>query len=281
MGARQALLGITVGTLVALAAVVIRSNSVVSTVLHIDPVPPRTAFSATDVDRGRYLAEVILRCSECHGADLGGQAEVELPGWGRRPAPNLTSGEGGVGGTYAPVDWTRAIRHGLRSDGTLLLGMPSLRYAGVTDLDLSKLIAWLARLPAVDRHLPSGSLRPTTRLALATGRLIPDATVSDHAGLPGTLATPAPSADFGAYLADIAGCHDCHGADLRGADGPDISHAALKDWTGAEFARATKHGLGRDGRALDPSMPSAALNNITDLELDALWAYVRAVPPGP
>src|SRR4051812_7687743 len=46
--------------------------------------------------RGAHLANTI-GCAECHGDGLRGAAVIDAPPMGRLVAPNLTSGQGGVG----------------------------------------------------------------------------------------------------------------------------------------------------------------------------------------
>jgi cytochrome c5 len=85
------------------------------------------------------------------------------------------------------------------------------------------------------------------------------------------------------------GCTDCHGADLSGAvivenafigsvRAPNITPAALRDWTDDDIAAAIRHGIGRDGRPL-AIMPSHEYHNLGRQDLAAAVAYLRSVPP--
>jgi hypothetical protein len=96
--------------------------------------------------------------------------------------------------------------------------------------------------------------------------------------------------EYGHYLADIAGCTDCHGPGLSG--GPlavappgappasNITRAGIGAWTRREFERALREGIGSGGRKLNQLMPYRSLR-LTDQELQALWLFVRSVPPKP
>jgi hypothetical protein len=42
-----------------------------------------------------------------------------------------------------------------------------------------------------------------------------------------------------------------------------------------------REGKKRDGSAIDSFMPWQALGHFSDMELDALWAYLQTVPPRP
>ena len=49
--------------------------------------------------------------------------------------PNITRGRGGVTADFTLADWDRALRHGVRPDGSGLVLMPSEDYAALTDHD--------------------------------------------------------------------------------------------------------------------------------------------------
>jgi hypothetical protein len=74
-------------------------------------------------------------------------------------APNLTRGRGGRTPPLTDVEWERAIRHGVRREGTTLLMMPSEIFHTITDEDLAPMIAYLKQIPPVDREMPPTSLR--------------------------------------------------------------------------------------------------------------------------
>ena len=93
-------------------------------------------------------------------------------------------------------------------------------------------------------------------------------------------------------LRALAKCADCHGEDLAGTvmvDDPAIGRLASSNLTGgrggiggtysdADFERAIRHGLARDGRRLIV-MPSMDYQHLSDADLGALIAYLRSVPP--
>lgn len=85
------------------------------------------------------------------------------------------------------------------------------------------------------------------------------------------------------------GCVDCHGKDLSGAvvmdnpamgqiAGPNLTPAALNDWSDADLARAIRHGIGRDQRPL-VLMPSHDYLPLSEGDLAAIIAYLRSLPP--
>ena len=55
----------------------------------------------------------------------------------------------------------------------------------------------------------------------------------------------------------------------------------LKDWTEADFFRALREGKRKDGSAILAAMPWKAYGQMNDVEIKALWAYLRTVSPIP
>ena len=103
-------------------------------------------------------------------------------------------------------------------------------------------------------------------------------------------AAAAPSIEYGRYLAQVSGCHGCHGTGLSGgrvAGPPDLplasnlTPAGLAAWTEADFVRALREGRRPDGSAINEFMPWRGYGAMTDTELHALWLYLRSVPPRP
>ena len=240
---------------------------------------------ASEIAEGGRLLE-IFHCTDCHGDDLGGGTMVDELLIGRLAASNLTSGEGGIGGTYDPTEWERAIRHGVRPDGRGLLLMPSEDYGELSNQDLGRMVAYLRSIPPVDRVLPTRRLGPMMRGFLVAGGFDFAPAFEQHAG-PGVEAQPkAATADFGRYLSTT--CKGCHGADLAGGEafepgGPPAAnltpHAVdgLGTWSLEDFDRALRTGVRPDGRELDPAMPWASFAHFDDLEVEAIWAYLRGL----
>jgi mono/diheme cytochrome c family protein len=99
-----------------------------------------------------------------------------------------------------------------------------------------------------------------------------------------------PTLEYGAYLANIAGCTGCHGPGLAGGQipgaPPDFPQSAnltpsgeVGNWTEADFINTIRTGVNPDGRQLVSEMPWMTYRNMTDDELKALWAYIHSVPP--
>jgi cytochrome c553 len=232
--------------------------------------------------RGKHLVDNVTNCHDCHAKDMGGRVIFDGGALvARLAAPNLTRGKGGIGADYSDADWVRALKHGLRRDGTPLIVMPSQWFAQLTESDMAAMIAYLKTLPPVDRDMPAVSAGPLGRLmVLREPKLIP-ARIIDHAK-PLSGAAPAELVARGEHLASIAGCRSCHRTDLTGGDGPppgssNITPVGIGTWTKEDFFRTLRTGVTPDNRALSEAMPRA-LGNMSDEELDAIWAYLKTMP---
>ncbi len=100
----------------------------------------------------------------------------------------------------------------------------------------------------------------------------------------------------GAYLARAGNCAGCHtargGAEWAGGRGietpfgvvyagnltPDPA-TGLGDWNASHFWRALHNGRSRDGRLLYPAFPYAHYTRITRADADAIFAFLRTLPP--
>jgi mono/diheme cytochrome c family protein len=286
----------TLATLVVLVLafvgfVYIRSEIALRSTWHIDE-PALTIPGDSDARaRGEHVA-ITRGCTECHAADLGGHVVFESPPIGRMGAPNLTRGRGGVVASYDARTWERAIRHGVRHDNRSLLFMPARDFAVLSDADTADLIAYLQGVPPVDRDSIPSYVGPVGRALFAFGKLpmVEARLIDQHARHPARLEIAA-TADYGRYLAQT--CTGCHGEGMSGGPIPGTppnfpkppnltpDATGLADWTKADFYRVFREGKKRDGSALDTFMPWQSMSRFTDTELDALWAYLRSLPPRP
>ncbi len=263
-----------------------------------DPPVPSVAVpgdSAT-VARGRHLAEAVTLCQACHGEDLGGGVIFDQPLIASVYASNLTTGRGGVGGSYLDKDFARAIRHGVGRDGRGLLIMHSDAYQHLGERDLGALIAYVKSVPPVDREHPTTRAGALGRVMVALGLfdsgtmpLIAAEVVDHEAPLP-RVPEPGVTAEYGGYLVSIAACHMCHGNDLTGGPpieegappGPSLVPYGLPDgWTDTQFIETVRAGVNPGGRALDGEvMPWKVYGRMTDEELRAVRLYVASVVGG-
>ena len=241
------------------------------------------------VERGEHIVRAVGACTLCHGEDFGGSTYADMGPVGRVVGPNLTRGRGGRG-DFTDADWVRAIRFGVRRDGTSLVMMPSEVFTNFNNADLMSIVAFLRTVPPVDREMPLTRFGALGRALIAVGQL-------KILAAPKTVHRPeterAGSTDDvarGRYLAEVSGCLGCHGPGLSGGPvaGPpglppaaNLTPAGLGSWQEADFVRAIRAGVRPDGSAINPFMPWASYATMRDDELHALWAYLRSVPPKP
>jgi len=247
------------------------------------------------VARGKHLVESRYPCNECHGRNFGGGVMVDDPAMGKLLGPNITTGKGGRTAGYGPDDWDAIVRHGVKPDGTPAV-MPAEDFQLMTDQELSDIVAYLQTVPPVDNEVPESSLGPLGTVLMAVGSLpLAADLVSDHQSAH-ALHPPAaePSADFGKHLAGV--CTGCHRTTLEGgpiaAGPPDwpparnlTPHAdgRLAGWSFQDFQRAMREAVDPEGVPLRPpmSLMKPYAQNMTEVELRALWAYVHGLEPRP
>ena len=284
---RRVLLGLVVVFLALVATVYAVSERRLRQRFDTDVSSLAVPTDAASIARGEHLVRAITNCTLCHGEDLGGRVYSSSAAIGTIAGPNLTRGRGGIGGELTPVDVERALRRGTHRDGRSLVVMPSEVFTHLSRQDLAEIVAYVGQVPPVDREVPPTRFGPVGRALLAFGKMnILVAGKTPRVSVPDSVlreATPT----YGRYLADIAGCHGCHGTGLSGGPvaGPpglppasNLTTAGIGDWTEADFVRAMRNGRRPDGSSLDPFMPWEVFGKMTDDELHALWLYLRSVP---
>jgi mono/diheme cytochrome c family protein len=198
---------------------------------HPIRVPDTPAAAA----RGAHLA-ATRGCVGCHGDGLAGRVELDDPMVGRLAGPNLT--RGGRGAALTDADWERAVRHGVRRDGTPLFIMPAAEHTGMSDEDLGAIVAYARQLPASPAVPPPSRAGPVLRAMQAAGQLhLYSAAEIDHRRPHPARVAPAPTAAYGAYLATM--CTGCHGPGFSGGPIPGARRAGSRRPTSPRPASAT------------------------------------------
>jgi len=252
---------------------------------------------AASIARGKHYVEAVGVCQVCHGQNLAGPViddckDVPCIGFsdesifGKIAPANLTSGLGGIGGSFTDDDYIRAIRHGIGMDNQALTIMPAEEYNRISDDDLGAIIAYLKTLPPVDNEVDESGLGPLGRtLASFVGGLIPASLIDHEAQRPQSPAVGV-TAEYGEYLSNI--CTVCHGEGLSGSrvpgndrvKAPDITMSGdIGPWTKSQFIDAIRSGNTPRGNLLDPRfMPWNRFTQMTNDELDAIWLYLESLP---
>jgi mono/diheme cytochrome c family protein len=269
-------------------------------------LPSASLHADGPVDRGRYLAETVGGCANCHTPRAQGRPipEQQFSGgfqtfnepWFTVKGSNITSDrETGIG-AWSDDEILKALTEGVRPNGTpLAVVMPYSFLRILTADDRKALVAFIRSVPPIRNAVQV----PNYKAAL------------DPPAVPGT-ERPMTEADLGDpvkkgfYLATIAHCMACHarrseeeppnyqsnygkgGRVFRGPYGQSVaanitSHpvAGLGRWTDDEIRRALTEGVSRDGRALKPPMAdyTAYYRRLTRQDLDAVVAWMRTIPP--
>lgn len=253
------------------------------------------------VARGAYLVTGPAGCGNCHspmgptgfieGQELGGRL-VEANDMFTAIAPNITPA--GPSGQWTDADLARAIREGIRPDGSVIgPPMPFTFYRGLSDTDLAAIVAYLRTVPAVDND--PGRSAYNIPLPPAYGPPV-DSVADIPAGV---------TVEYGEYLAGpIAHCMECHtpmgpmgpmvdtdlgrgGFEFHGPWGTAIasnitSHEdGLAGYSDDEIAAMITQGTRPDGSPMLPPMPYGFFANMTADDLAATILYLRSLTPLP
>jgi mono/diheme cytochrome c family protein len=263
---------------------------------------PANIAQASLIERGAYLTHAA-DCEACHtapgGAPFAGGLPFVLP-FGVLYSTNITPDpETGIG-RYSDADFLRAVRQGVRADGTHLYpAMPYASYTYMTDADVLAIKAYLLSLDPTNVGVASNDLSFPFNQRWLMGiwsllfnpnrRFEPDPAQS-------------PEWNRGAYLVEaLAHCGECHtprnlfqaldhrrkfaGTTQAGWRAYNIT-ADRSSGIGAFSApdlsaylatgHADGHGTaaGPMGEAVDNS-----LSRLTPSDIAAMVAYLRSVPP--
>ncbi|MCC5942502.1 MAG: cytochrome C [Balneolaceae bacterium] len=190
---------------------------------NVGPAPDITIeLTEERVQRGEYLANYVMLCTDCHavrdfnqfagplkpgtlgaGGELFDRENVGIPG--SMVAPNLTPA--------ALADWTdgeifRAITSGVSKDGSALFPiMPYPNYSQLDKEDIYAVIAYLRTLEPVEFERPPSEYDFPVNLLINTMPMKPN------------MQTKPPKSDvinYGRYLVTAAACNDCHTRIERG-----------------------------------------------------------------
>jgi len=200
------------------------------------------------VERGRYIAQAS-DCVACHtakgGKTFAGGLAMQTP-IGTIYSTNITPDKDTGIGAYDFADFERAVRHGIRKDGSPLYpAMPYVSYSVLTDEDAQALYAYFvsAVQPIAQPNQASTISWPTNmRWPLVWWQML---FVGHRSFIPPEGASA--EVAHGAYLVEGAGhcgaCHTPRGVAFQekalkdGPDGAFLSGAELEGW----YAKSLRH----------------------------------------
>jgi len=252
----------------------------------------KVAAAPAQVARGEYL--VNLSCVGCHGAaGADGNPTGEQPlsgGWniaaaegfgfmGAMVTENLTPG-GRLAG-YSDGELFRVLRHSIGPNGHRLGFMAFLPYGQLSNNDTEAIIAYLRSLPPVATAAPTGdSLNFLGMLLYGSGMFPLPAPAADVVTAP----PPGVTAEYGKYVATFGECAGCHGPDVTGVAASAMSPAVpnprpiIATWTKEQFVQTMRTGVRPTGAPFTEGMPWQNAAKMTDNDLAALYAYLKANP---
>lgn len=271
-----------------------------------------TPFEVTEarLARGKYLAEGPTHCFFCHtehefstpeypmvASKKGAGWVLPLPELNHIAARNITPDKDTGIGTWSDDEVARAIREGVRKDGSALFPvMPYMDFAALDDEDVKSIVVYLRTIPAVRNTVPVRQLPGPLEYIVKT--------------MPTPLTTPQPShpastpVERGQYLVTMAGCGACHTpTDGEGTPLPGLGFAGggffqLPNQPGKLVFTANitpdpsgiahyDDGLFREtmrtgqipGRMLNHIMPFLAYRNMTDDDISDIYAFLKTAAP--
>lgn len=276
------------------------------------PYPDITASTDSAViERGKYLAFGPAHCGTCHVPmdkivdvengeiiPLSGGWELAIPP-GTFRAPNLTPDEETGIGKFTDGELARTLRYMVGRDNRCIF--PFMPFAELSDADLTAIISFLRSQPAVKHEVPRTELSFMGKALVAFGVLTPEGTK----GTPPKSVVIDSTAEYGKYIANyVANCVGCHtnrdlktgkfiGEPFAGgfimppdafSEGygfvtpnltPDPETGRITEWDEQTFVNRMK--VGR-GKSTSP-MPWGAFSRMTDLELKAVYRYLKTLAP--
>ena len=257
----------------------------------------------TPVERGRYLVDTVMTCQNCHTpmGPTGPQFDKALSGGLRFDEPpfdvtasNITPDPDTGIGKWSDADIKKAIQLGVRPSGARLAEiMPSGYYQILTPGDLDGIVAYLRSIPPVANKVrdPVYKMQIPHQVFPGAENAMPEADLNDKV-------------KRGFYLVTIAHCLECHtpfgppgtgvdfqsslgkgGREFHGPWGVSTSRnitssksKGIGDWSDADVKRAITQGVRKDGTAMKPPMGYPYYAKMTDVDVDAMIAYLRTLP---
>lgn len=244
---------------------------------------------AASIEVGKHWVQAL--CTDCHGTDLGG-----VVGWtsvgplATIDSANLTSGEGGIAEEFSTdEDYVNAVRHGIDPEGKPIYMPAVAAFQYISDEELGAMIAYLKSIPPVDRKTNGSQFTSLGKIIVGAGMFgklpVEDANHQNHVTAPQAGITT----EYGEYLVATGDCRACHGQELAGGSYPDPSVTTpvpnltpggeLGAWTETQFIQTMRTGITPGGHAINAElMPYKQIGSLTDVELQAVWMYLQALP---
>jgi len=282
---------------------------------NVGPAPEmKVEYSADRLARGKYLANSVMVCMDCHS--------IRNPALFSMPMDESTRGQGGqrfdqgegFPGIFYSANitpsgiggWTdgeiyRAIATGVRKNGKPIFPvMPYHNFGFADPEDIKSIIVYLRSLAPKENKVPESAADFPMSIILNT---IP------QKANPITLPPASDTLAYGHYLFTIASCYDCHTPFEKGKYDDNLASAGGRSFpvpggmvTSVNITPDNETGLGtwtremfiqrfiayRDSamahRAVPPGqyqsiMPWTMYGTMTDADLSAIYTYMRTLKP--
>ncbi|MFD2573600.1 c-type cytochrome [Spirosoma soli] len=298
-----------------LALVVVASLAYVKLALPNVGPPPTIAIrpTAEQVEHGRYLANHVASCMDCHSTrDFSKLAGPMVAGTEGKGGEGFLREAGFPGNYYAPNltpthlgDWTdgeiyQAITTGVSRDGRALFPvMPYKNYAQMDPDDIKDIIAYLRSLKPIKNTIPASEPDFPMNFIINT---LPAKSEG------GKRPAPSDRIAYGRYMTTFAACAECHTpVDKQGQPLPGMDFAGgrefpmptgtvrsanitaaksgIESWTRDTFiARFRSYANGEtqpdvhEGQA-NSIMPWTMFAHMSDQDLGAIYDYLRTLKP--
>jgi mono/diheme cytochrome c family protein len=261
--------------------------------------------TADAFQRGKNLTFIV--CADCHydpkTGKLTGKSLNDLPKIaGHLYSANLTQSKtNGIPPQYTDAELFYLLKRGIGKNGKFL---PFMMRPMMADEDINDIIVYLrssdAAVTAADTTVGKTRINIIGRTGLRLG------------------AKPQPynkgvqrpdennPVEYGKYLVAIAACYHCHSGKLFGLDflepekskgylqggikvkdpegeklqAPNLTpdkETGIGNFSQEEFATAVREGIAPSGRKLSP--PMGKFKSLTDKQVNAIYAYLRSLPP--
>ncbi|WP_404337979.1 c-type cytochrome [Sphingomonas sp. MMS12-HWE2-04] len=278
---------------------------------HLPSKAANNAGVAADaeLDRGAYLVNAVMACDSCHTPrredgrlDLarrfsGGSEVWDTPNFTVHGSNITPDSDTGIG-AWSEDDLKRLLTQGVRPNGVRVAPqMPYGLYRLLTPRDLDAVVRYVRSVAPLRNEMPA----PVYKTEAYAGPLL---AAKHDSAKPAKAEGKEDPASRGAYLGSLAYCMACHsrrpdgvvdtrnwwgkgGFVMKGGFGTvSVSNitsskskgiGALSD---AQLRRALTDGVGHDGRVFKlPMARQAFYSRMTERDIDALIAWLRAIPP--
>lgn len=269
--------------------------------------------TAERIERGRYLANNVTLCIDCHSQrDWTLFSGPPVPGSLGKGGEKFDESIGFPGTVYSAnitpfnlKSWTdgelfRLITTGVTKDGRALINiMPYPSYGKMDKEDIYDIIAYIRTLPEQASQIPERTLNPPLNFIVNT---IP---------VPANLQIkplPSDTLKYGGYLVNAAACVDCHTKQDKGnnvigmefAGGRDFKMptgtvysvnitadktTGIGNWTSEQFINKFKSYALQDSLSritndqFQTVMPWTMYASLKESDLAAMYAYLQTVKP--